>query len=133
MLAFTTQQGMSHGQSQIPPPDTLVERCKIDALLSSGHTRRAIAQLLGIAPSTVAREVHRNCDGGMEHHVRKFAKKNIRWQDARISTDKPDKVNRWFDFPKNRFECELKRTGTKGTYWLGKIWLAERDKPSNYG
>ena len=39
---------------------TQVQRCKIEALLSSGNTQRAIARQLGVAPSTVSREMSRN-------------------------------------------------------------------------
>ena len=39
---------------------TLVERCKIEARLSSGHSYRAIAAVLGVAAATVSREVQRN-------------------------------------------------------------------------
>ena len=72
----------------------------------------------------------KNCLAGMEYLVRKYTGKDVSIQKARISTDKPDKVNGWFDFPKNRFECRLKQTGTKGTYWEGLTWIAEKHKPS---
>ena len=39
---------------------TLVERCKIDALLSRGLSFRAIGRELGFAHTTIAREVKRN-------------------------------------------------------------------------
>ena len=39
---------------------TLVQRCKIEARLSSGHSYRAIAVVLGVAASTDSREVRRN-------------------------------------------------------------------------
>lgn len=73
-----------------------------------------------------------NCLKGLEHNVRKYTGKDYTIQKARISKDKPDEVVGWFNAValKNRFICERKETGTKGTYWEGKIWLAERDKPS---
>ena len=39
---------------------TRVQRCKIEAHVSSGHSLRAIASDLGVAASTVSREVQRN-------------------------------------------------------------------------
>ena len=42
------------------PHLTLVQRCKIEGFLSSGHSQRAIARELGVAPSTISRELQRN-------------------------------------------------------------------------
>ena len=39
---------------------TLVQRCKIEGYLSSGHSQRSIARELGVAPSTISRELRRN-------------------------------------------------------------------------
>ena len=39
---------------------TLLQRCKIEAYLSSGYSQRVISRQLGVAFSTVSREVQRN-------------------------------------------------------------------------
>ncbi|MCY4128230.1 MAG: IS30 family transposase [Gammaproteobacteria bacterium] len=39
---------------------TLVQRCKIEAYLSSGCSQRGIANRLGVSPSTISRELKRN-------------------------------------------------------------------------
>ena len=50
---------------------TLVQRCKIEGFLSSGHSQRSIARALGVAPSTISRELQRNRipDIGYDAHV----------------------------------------------------------------
>ena len=50
---------------------TLVQRCKIEGFLSSGHSQRSIAGALGVAPSTISREIRRNRipDVGYEAHL----------------------------------------------------------------
>ena len=44
---------------------TLVQRCKIEAYLSSGRTQRAVAQLIGVSLATVSCELHRNATPGV--------------------------------------------------------------------
>ena len=39
---------------------TLVQRCKIEGFLSSGYSQRSTARALGVAPSTISREIRRN-------------------------------------------------------------------------
>ena len=39
---------------------TLVQRCKIEGFLPSGHSQRSIARQLGVTSTTVSREVRRN-------------------------------------------------------------------------
>ena len=73
----------------------------------------------------------KTCLAAAEQSVRKWTGKDVRMRDARISKDKPDEVIGWLDFPKNRFKCELKRTGTKGTYWEGLTWIAEKHRPGD--
>ena len=49
---------------------TLVQRCKIEAYLSSGWSQRAIANRLGVSPSTVSREIRRNGIAGVGYEAR---------------------------------------------------------------
>ncbi|MCY4095563.1 MAG: hypothetical protein OXG05_10625 [Gammaproteobacteria bacterium] len=44
-------------------------------------------------------------------------------REARIDNDTPTLVDGWYKFPNLYFKCELKRTGTRGTYWDGTIHI----------
>ena len=59
MLALTRQQ--RHAMAEATNSHlTLVQRCKIEGFLSSGHSQRSIARELGVAPSTISKELDRN-------------------------------------------------------------------------
>ena len=70
------------------------------------------------------------CLAGMERDVLKFANKNVKVSDALIAIDEPDYVIGSFGYMENRFVCQLKHTGTKGTFVQGELWLSEHDRPA---
>ena len=70
MLAFTTTTKTCPMAEAINRHLTLVQRCKIEAYLSSGRSQRDIAQRLGVSPSTVSREIRRNGIAGVGYEAR---------------------------------------------------------------
>ena len=65
MLALTTTTKTCSMAEAINRHLTLSQRCEIEAYLSSRRSQRAIAQRLGVSPSTVSRENHRNGIAGV--------------------------------------------------------------------
>ena len=58
VLAFRKKQRHAMAES-INRHLTLVQRCTIEGFLSSGYSQRSTARALGVAPSTISREVRR--------------------------------------------------------------------------
>ena len=91
MLALTRQQ--RHTMAEATNSHlTLVQRCKIEGILSSGHSRRSIARELGVASSTVSREVRRNGDSDRSYDANRAHQKAVKRR--RDASSHPRKVTK---------------------------------------
>lgn len=101
---------------------TPMERGQIQALLSRGQSRRAIARALGRSPSTIWREIARN--GGAQHYDAERAQK--RYQQVRTACRRTTSLSY---LPLRRYVVDKMTEGWSPEQVSGRLWLDEPGCP----
>ena len=78
----------------------------------------------------IERSTLSSCLSGIEATVRDKTAKVVSVRRAEILRDKPDEVTGWFEYPDLHFWCKLQRTGTRGDYWKGVVFIKRIESES---